>query len=86
MMKIFYKKAIKLNNSTAMYLLGHHYYCAEQYEKMKEYYNMAIELHNSDAMNNFDVHYFWKQYGYVQPRILKWPLKSKILWLCINWV
>ena len=57
-MKKYYLMAIELNDSDAMFNLGHYYHQIEiNYDEMKKYYLMAIKLNNSLAMNNLGAYY-----------------------------
>ena len=57
-MKKYYLMAIELNDSDAMFNLGHYYHQIEiNYDEMKKYYLMAIKLNNSLAMNNLGYYY-----------------------------
>ena len=58
-MKYYYKKAIKLNNSCAMYNLADYYQNKKyiNYKKMKYYYKMAIKFNDTDSMYSLAYYY-----------------------------
>ena len=65
-MKKYYMMVIELDNSSAMFNLGHYYNNIEDYVQMKKYYIMAIDLGNSNAMYNLGLYYKTIEVNYEQ--------------------
>lgn len=64
----YYKLAIQLNDSDAMFNLGVYY---RNYPLMEKYYQMAINLGNTDAINNLGTYYEDIQYYQLMEKYLK---------------
>ena len=61
-MELYYKMAIELGNTIAMFNLGsYHYHITKNYKEMEKYYKMSIELGGTMAMNKLGDYYHAKK-------------------------